>query len=684
MARNLKRTILGAPRDISDPRIFHNISLIALLAWVGLGADGLSSSAYGPDEAFRALLAHGDYGFMAVGLALATAMTVFIISSAYRGIIEHFPYGGGGYIVASQLLGPGFGVLSGSALLVDYVLTVSVSIASCADQLFSALPPALIHYKLFAEAALIVVLVVLNLRGVKESILILSPIFILFLITHGIMIFGGIGSHLGELPRVTHDVGSGFSKGLTAVGIWGMAAIFLRAFSMGAGTFTGIEAVSNGLQIMREPKVQTGKRTMVYMSTSLAITAAGIMVCYLLFNVRPVEGQTMNAVLLEKFAGHWRIGGVPIGGFYRILTLATAGALLFVAAQAGFIDGPRVMANMSIDGWLPRRFASLSDRLTMQDGVMLMGGAALAVLFYTHGDITALVTMYSINVFVTFSLSMLGMCRFWLRERRAGKPWLGSFLVQAVGLTLCLGILTIVVLEKFEQGAWITLVITSTLVAVCFLIHRHYKGVMQSIRELDVILKGMPEQGEEMDAPVDPKAPTAVMLVSGYSGLGVHQMLHVQRLFPGLFRNYIFISVGVVDSATMKGSDAVDQTRTRTEESLKKYVALARRLGFAAEYRMAMATEAISASEKLCREVHQEFPRALFFMGKLIFQKEAWYHRFLHNETAYQLQRRLHFAGLNAIVLSVRLLSEKASGKGQPEGKARTATASGGIEAPAS
>ena len=305
MFGKIKRVMLGAPADVTNPHTYHKIALIAILAWVGLGADGLSSSAYGPDEAFRAL---GDAHYLAIALALATPLTVFIISMAYRGIIEHFPFGGGGYIVASQLLGPGYGELSGCALLVDYVLTVSVSIASCGDQLFSVLPPHWHGLKIPGEALIIGALVILNLRGIKESILVLTPIFGLFLLTHIILIGGGLLSHLGELPRVAGEIHTGFKTGFSTLGLAGLGALFLRVFSMGAGTFTGIEAVSNGLQIMREPKVQTGKRTMLYMSTSLAATAAGILVCPLLFRVTPVEGKTMNAALLERFTEGWRLG----------------------------------------------------------------------------------------------------------------------------------------------------------------------------------------------------------------------------------------------------------------------------------------------------------------------------------------------------------------------------------------
>src|SRR3954470_19387220 len=190
--KRVRRAVLGEARSVQDPQVFHRISLIAFLAWVGLGADGLSSSAYGPEESFKALAnsAYGDQTWMAVGLAVAVAFTVFIISYAYSRIIEHFPFGGGGYVVATRLLGDRFGVVSGCALLVDYVLTVTVSIAAGADAFYSFLPPEWQHGKLMVEFAAIVLLMILNLRGVKESVTILMPIFVMFLVTHAIVILG--------------------------------------------------------------------------------------------------------------------------------------------------------------------------------------------------------------------------------------------------------------------------------------------------------------------------------------------------------------------------------------------------------------------------------------------------------------------------------------------------------------
>src|SRR5438067_9002768 len=165
--RRLRRIVIGKARDVSDPEIFHHTTLIAFLAWVGLGADGLSSSAYGPEEAYKAL---GPHTHLAIILAAMTAITIAVISTAYANLIEYFPGGGGGYLVATKLLGNRIGVVSGCALLVDYVLTITVSIANGCDQIWSFLPLSFVHYKLIAEIAIIIFLVVLNLRGVKESV----------------------------------------------------------------------------------------------------------------------------------------------------------------------------------------------------------------------------------------------------------------------------------------------------------------------------------------------------------------------------------------------------------------------------------------------------------------------------------------------------------------------------------
>ncbi len=645
LVQKSKRVLFGAPKDCKDPHLFHKMSLIAFLAWVGLGADGLSSSAYGPEEAFRAL---GEHTYLAVFMALATALTVFIISYAYSRIIEHFPSGGGGYLVATKLLGPGAGVVSGCALLVDYVLTISVSIASAADQIFSFLPLGWAQYKVPIEIAVIVILLILNIRGVKESINVLVPIFMTFVITHIICLVVGIGMHLHHLPAVAHDVSTGLRSGLHTLGFGALFLIFAKAYSRGAGTYTGIEAVSNGIQIMREPRVPTAKRTMTYMATSLAITAAGILLVYLLMGTKPQDGKTMNAVMIEQ---------LHFGQWWVVLCLCAEGALLFVAAQAGFIDGPRVMANMALDSWLPRRFSSLSERMTMHYGVLIMALASIWTLIYTHGDITALVTMYSINVFITFSLTEMGMVKFWITERKHHPEWKKALPVHATGLTLCLSILVIVVKEKFMEGGWMTVVITSALIALCWLIRRHYQKVFAGLDHLSKTLSDIPHGTEAHTAPreLDPNKPTAVLLVNRYGGLGIHSLLNIQRQFPGYFKQIMFVSVAVVDSGAFKGVEEIDELKKHTQEDLDKFVGFARSHGMAADSIMDVGIEPVQCAEDLCARLAGKFPKATFFGGKLIFEKEKWYQRILHNETAYAIQRRLQWRGLATVVLPIRV-----------------------------
>ncbi len=439
MWKRLQALLFGAPKDIRSEKTFHSISLIAMLAWVGLGADGLSSSAYGPEAAFRELVADGhDYSSLAVGLAVGTALTVFIISYAYSRIIEHFPSGGGGYVVATKLLGARFGVVSGSALLVDYVLTITTSIASGGDAIFSMIPrswfgPAAFavsaeeigtwldpvqRTKIIIEIGAAGVLIVLNIRGVKESVQAIVPVFVVFVVTHVILLAVAIFGNVGAMGGVAHETSINFRHTVRALGSLGAVMLFVRAYSLGGGTYTGIEAVSNGVQIMREPKVRTAKRTMGLMATSLALTAGGIILAYLLVHAKPVDDKTMNAVLLDRVCGGWHIGGWHLGWWFVTVALASEAGLLLVAAQAGFVDGPRVMANMAIDSWMPHRFAALSERLSMQNGVVLMGVTSVLALLYTHGNVEKLVVMYSINVFLTFSLSNLGMARFWIKHRR--------------------------------------------------------------------------------------------------------------------------------------------------------------------------------------------------------------------------------------------------------------------------
>jgi hypothetical protein len=394
---------------------------------------------------------------------------------------------------------------------------------------------------------------------------------------------------------------------------------------------------------------------MVLMAASLAITAGGILLCYLLVRL-PADlprDKTLNAYLLERVAAGWTVGGLHVGEAFVIAALASEGTLLFVAAQTGFLDGPRVMANMATDSWLPHALSALSERLTMRNGVLLLGFAAAALLAYTRGDVSKLLVMYAINVFVTFSLSNIAMMRHWIRRRSEDPRWLRHLPAHALAAVLCLTILAVTIVEKFREGGWLTLVITAAVTGFCFTVKRHYAAVGRAIQRLDAELPG-PAVGEALGEP-DPEKPVAVIFVGGYGGLGRHATLTLLRMFPAHFAGVVFVSVAVVDSDTFKGATEVAALEQRTDAALEAYRRFAGALGLRATKAYAVGTEVAVEAEKLAVALRAQYPKALFVAGQIIFEEDTAWARLLHNETAFMIQRRLQRRGMPMIVLPVQL-----------------------------
>jgi len=263
--------------------------------------------------------------------------------------------------------------------------------------------------------------------------------------------------------------------------------------------------------------------------------------------------------------------------------------------------------------------------------------------------------MYSINVFLTFSLSMFGMLRLWYG--RKGKTHRKRRLTLfGIGFILCAMVLIITVVEKFTEGGWLTVVVTGLLVIICFAIRAHYRAVSTRLSRLNEDFIALPVDGMSLPtAELDSQKPTAAILVSGYSGLGIHTLMNVIRVFPEQFSNIVFISVGVVDSGEMKGAEQIEALRLHSEESMQKYIKLANYLDFPATYRLALGTDVVDEATKVCLTVAKEFPRTTFFAGQLVFHHESWYHRLLHNQTAFSIQQRLLYEGKTMVVLPVRV-----------------------------
>ncbi len=657
--KRLKNLIIGEGKSVHDTSVFHKLTLVAFFAWVGLGADGLSSSCYGPEEAFRAL---AQYPYLSIFIALGTAITIFIISASYSQIIELFPTGGGGYLVASKLLSPNIGMVAGCSLLIDYVLTITISIASGVDAIYSFLPIEWAGTKLIVGIFGVGLLIVLNLRGVKESVTVLLPIFMIFVVTHVAAIIYIFIAHLGEVPEVAAKTMTDFSNAQSNLGLWGTVVLMLRAYSMGAGTYTGIEAVSNAMPILREPRVETAKSTMRYMAVSLAFVAVGLMIAYALFNVHHVPGKTLNAVLFEKLTENW---GSTIGYSTVLVVLISEAVLLFVAAQTGFLGGPQILSNMALDRWFPTRFATFSDRLVTQNGVLLVGIAAGVMMLVTGGSVHALVVMYSINVFITFTLSQLGMVKHWTQVRKQFKGWKKKIAVNGIGLVLTTFILISVVIIKFTEGGWITLLLTGSLAMLVMSFKRHYNNTSKLLRRLDdIVLTAVDDNSikpiknedlpENLRTP-DRRAKTAVFLVNGFSGLGLHTLFTVMRAFDGVFKNFVFVQAGVIDAGNFKGAEEVDALKEHIAEDAEKYVNFMKHSGLYAESVCGVGTDVVNVVGEIAPSIVKKFPNAIFFGGQVVFPKESILSKWLHNYTVFAVQRKLYFEGIPVVILPVKV-----------------------------
>jgi len=647
---DLRRKVFGKPLDPLDKKTRRHIALIAFFAWVGLGADGISSSCYGPEEAFRALGEHTPLGLY---LALATAVTVFIIALAYNQVIELFPTGGGGYRVATRLIGPYAGLISGSALILDYVLTISISIASGVDALFSLFPLDFQPYKLATEVVLIVALVLLNLRGMKEVIRVLLPIFIGFIVTHAFLIVYGVLSHASGLPTLVPEVWSETSVLSGQLGWSGVAALLLLAYSQGGGTYTGLEAVSNNVNVLAEPRVHTGKVTMVYMALSLAFTAGGIILLYLLWDARPVEGQTLNAVAFGSIIDSlgWGTGSSHAA---LLVVLALEAGLLFVAANTGFLGGPAVLANMSADSWVPHQFRYLSTRLVTENGILVMGIGSLFILLSTGGSVSTLVVLYSVSVFLTFAVSLFGLCLYWARHRTESH-WFRRLVLSAAGLIVCTGILTLLLAQKFLEGGWLAVVIVTAIVVVCVTVRRHYDWTRAQLKIIDADFSGVPFGSVTNPPKPDASRPTAVFLVGSSRGGGLHALLWVQRMFPDHFGNFVFVNARTVDAQSFGGREDLEAMKVEANASLSYFVNFCNSKGWAAKSYLSFGTDAIDEFTRLAERVLGEFPNAIFFTSKLIFDRDNWMTRLLHNQAAMALQRRFHLRGMQMIILPMKL-----------------------------
>ena len=641
--------------DVFNPQLFDRLALAAFLAWVGLGADALSSSAYGPPAIFAALAGHE---YLSVILAVAIPVTVFIISAGYKQVIALFPDGGGGYHTATTLLGPRAGLISGAALVVDYILTAAVSVASGTEAILSLAPASWYQDRLLLDIAVLLFIVLINLRGMKESIKVLLPVFLAFMLTHVFMLGLGLITHLASVPALLHRTETGIAADHHSLGWVFVIALTLRAFSMGGGTYTGLEAVANGVHLMREPRVQTGQRTMTYLALSLSLVAGSLILLYLMYHIRPNAHETLNAVLYQAISHKLHWDHIALGPTAVLLTLTTEGLLLFIAANTGIITAPIVMANMAVDRWLPKRFAYLSDTFVARAGILLVGFSAIAILAASGGHVSTLVILYSINVFITFTLTMAGLTRHWYGQRHASKPWRARLAVSVLGFVSTASILTITLYEKFNGGGWFTLLITLLFIFTSLAIARHYQATEAVRQSLNDTMADLVPQDTPPGVPVPlvVNERTAVFFVHGFDGLGIHTYLNVKRMLGGFITNYVFLIAGVIGEAEFKGIEAVRHLRRHTETEANRYLTLCQAHGVAATWFAAYSTDRRQALLELSQAARAAFPQSLFFAGRLIDpQLKTPFQGLLHDDIGFAVQDHIEREGFIMTIIPVNV-----------------------------
>jgi hypothetical protein len=372
--------------------------------------------------------------------------------------------------------------------------------------------------------------------------------------------------------------------------------------------------------------------------------------------VQHEAGRTLNATLFDRIARGWG----PMSPVFVTVTLLSEAIFLFAAAQTGFLSAPRVLSYMSADRWFPQQFSFLSERFVTQNGTLLTGAAALVLLLATKGSVRFMVVLYSINVFITFSLSQLGMVLHWWRDRKRNRYWLKKILVNGIGLILTVFILLSMIVIKFGEGGWITIFVTGSLMLVATAIKRFYGGTQRQLKHLDILVTAVEASGAENHKGARRRAPrynaharTAVILVGGYNGLGLHTLFNVVRLFGTGVRNFFFIQAGIIDAESFKGKDELQKLEEHVKASLDRYVAYVRSQGSYARGYPLVGTDVVDAICSLAETLFAEHPNSIFFGGRIVFKEETLLSRVLYNYVTFAVQRRLHQLGIPFVIVPV-------------------------------
>jgi amino acid transporter len=588
-ANLLKRWIVGTPMSLAQASHERLSKIVALPVF---SSDAMSSVAYATEEILLILVLAGTAAIhLAVPLAIAIAGLLLIVAVSYQQTIHAYPSGGGSYIVARANLGSTAGLVAAAALLIDYVLTVAVSVAAGVAALTSAVPWLLAH-RVALGVGFVAIIAFANLRGVRESGRVFAVPTYVFIATFAVLV--GVGLYralLGDLQPLPADAAEA-STALT----W---FLVLRAFSSGCTALTGVEAISNGVPAFKPPESRNASITMGWMAGILGGLFLGLTVLAWTLRVTPIADETVVSQIARALFG--------TGLFYYLVQASTM-LILVLAANTSFADFPRLLSLLARDRYAPRQFGTLGDRLVFSNGILVLGGFAALLLVIFRGETHALIPLYAVGVFLSFTLSQAGMIRHWLTT--GGPSWRWRLAVNGTGAVVT-GVVTLVIgATKFTHGAWMVVLLIPVLVMAFKAVHRHYEAVAEEL-SLDHLVGG------------DPVTTTVLVLV-GDLHLGVVRALRfAQSLAPNPKAVYV----------------ETDPARTlRLEERWTKGGCGVPLVVLGSPYR-----SVLRPLFEYIERIQQQSPRGMIAIVIPEFVPRHWWQQVLHNQTALLVKGALLF-----------------------------------------
>jgi amino acid transporter len=623
LATAAKRLLVGRP--FRSDRLSHTL-LPKRIALPVFASDAMSSVAYAPEEIFLVLSIAGLSAYaIAPWIGLVVAVVMLTVVASYRQNVRAYPSGGGDYEVATVNLGRRAGLVVASALLVDYVLTVAVSISSAASNIGSAVPFVATHKAIFAVAA-IVVLTAINLRGLRESGKAFAiPTYAFMVGIIGMIIYGLIrGFVLDEEMRAES---AGFELHAEQDHLMGLALIFLvlRAFSSGSAALTGVEAISNGVPAFRKPKSRNAANTLLLMGLLSVTMLMGLIILAQLTDVRIAENpaqqlagapegyqqKTMVAQIADAV-----FSGFPIG--FVFVTVVTA-LILVLAANTAFNGFPVLGSILAQDRYLPRQLHTRGDRLAFSNGIVGLAGFAIILVVAFDAEVTRLIQLYIVGVFVSFTMSQTGMIRHWNRLLRTEKDLAErrrmrrSQAINAFGLFMTASVLVVVLITKFTKGAWIAIAAMAAIYALMTAIRRHYDRVAAELRAV--------EQAGESGPP---SRNHAIVLVSKLHLPTKRALAYAKASRPD-----------VLEAVTVNVDDADTK---RLVEEWDKQVRTTKLKVIESPYR-----EITKPVLDYVKRVRTDNPRDVVTVFIPEYVVGRWWEQFLHNQSALRLKGRLLF-----------------------------------------